>query len=61
MGKDSVAMGLMLEERHPEINFIWLFCDSGIEFPEVYEILEKLKERGSNGSQETEVPLGLKK
>ena len=42
-GKDSVAMGFLLEEKHPEINFTWVFIDSGIEFEEILKIVEKLK------------------
>lgn len=41
-GKDSVAMGLLLEEREREIDFTWLFFDSGIEFPSTLKVIEKL-------------------
>lgn len=41
-GKDSTAMLLrLLEEKHP-IDLI-LFCDTGIEFPQMYEHLERLE------------------
>ena len=41
-GKDSTAMLLrLLEEKRP-VNLI-LFCDTGLEFPQMYEHLDRLE------------------
>lgn len=42
-GKDSTAMLLRLIEEKRPIDLI-LFCDTGLEFPQMYEHLEKLKQ-----------------
>ena len=42
-GKDSTAMLLMMIERDMPIDEI-VFCDTGVEFPEMYEHIEKVKE-----------------
>ena len=41
-GKDSTAMLLMMLEKGMQIDCI-LFCDTGLEFPGMYEHLEKLE------------------
>lgn len=41
-GKDSVAMLLMMIERNEPIDHI-IFADTGVEFPEVYEVLEQVE------------------
>lgn len=41
-GKDSTAMLLRLIEENRQIDFI-IFCDTGLEFPQMYEHLEKLE------------------
>lgn len=40
-GKDSTAMLLMMLEKNMQVDEIF-FCDTGMEFPEMYEHLEKL-------------------
>lgn len=42
-GKDSTAMLLMMIEKGMQIDDI-IFCDTGMEFPEMYEHIEKFKE-----------------
>lgn len=42
-GKDSTAMLLMMLERGMQVDHI-VFCDTGMEFPEMYTHLKKLKE-----------------
>ena len=41
-GKDSTAMLLMMLERRMPIDII-LFCDTGLEFPTMYEHMKKLE------------------
>ena len=41
-GKDSTAMLLRLLEEKQPVDFI-LFCDTGLEFPQVYEHLDRLQ------------------
>lgn len=41
-GKDSTAMLLRLSEEHRPVDRI-LFCDTGLEFPQMYEHLTKLE------------------
>lgn len=41
-GKDSTAMLFMLLEKNYPIDYI-VFCDTGKEFPEMYEHIEKVK------------------
>ena len=41
-GKDSTAMLLMMLERRMPIDII-LFCDTGLEFPAMYEHIKKLE------------------
>lgn len=41
-GKDSTAMLLKLLEENRPIDFI-LFCDTGLEFPQLYEHLDRLE------------------
>lgn len=40
-GKDSTAMLLMMLERGMKIDYI-LFCDTGMEFPQMYEHIERV-------------------
>ena len=42
-GKDSTAMLLLLLERGVTVDEI-IFCDTGMEFPELYRHIEKVKE-----------------
>ena len=41
-GKDSTAMLLMMLERNMPVDII-LFCDTGLEFPAIYEHLNKIE------------------
>ncbi len=41
-GKDSTAMLLMMLERKMPVDVV-LFCDTGLEFPAMYEHLDKLE------------------
>ena len=41
-GKDSTAMLLMMLERKMPVDII-LFCDTGLEFPDMYKHLEKVE------------------
>ena len=41
-GKDSTAMLLRLLEENRPVDLI-LFCDTGIEFPQMYEHLDRLE------------------
>lgn len=42
-GKDSTAMLLRMIEKNMEIDEI-VFCDTGVEFPEMYQHIEKVEE-----------------
>jgi hypothetical protein len=44
-GKDSVAMALLLTERHPGIHFEWVCTPTGNEPPEWFEHMRNLRER----------------
>ena len=41
-GKDSTAMVLRLVEEGWPLDFV-MFCDTGLEFPQMYEHVEKLE------------------
>lgn len=42
-GKDSTCMLLMMLERRMRVDYI-LFCDTGMEFPEMYDHIQKVDE-----------------
>lgn len=42
-GKDSTAMLLMMLEKYMQVDDI-IFCDTGKEFPEMYEHINKVRE-----------------
>ena len=42
-GKDSAALAFHLRDTRPDINFEYVFFDTGEELPETYEYLEKLE------------------
>lgn len=42
-GKDSTAMSIHLAQTYPEIEFEFVFCDTGAELPESYEYLDRLE------------------
>lgn len=42
-GKDSAALALYLHERHPELDPIYYFCDTGKELDETYQLIQNLE------------------
>lgn len=42
-GKDSTAVALLMKEKKPNMDFEFIFADSGCELPETYEYLKKLE------------------
>ena len=42
-GKDSAALAFHLRDTRPEINFEYVFFDTGEELPETYEYLDKIE------------------
>jgi len=42
-GKDSAALAIYLNERHPELDLIYYFCDTGKELDETYQLIENLE------------------
>lgn len=41
-GKDSAALALYLNDRYPQMNFEYYFCDTGKELDETYQLIERL-------------------
>ena len=48
-GKDSTALLLMMLERRMQVDDM-VFCDTGVEFPQMYEHIEKLVEWEMTGA-----------
>ena len=48
-GKDSTAMLLMMLEKHMPVDEI-IFCDTGKEFPQMYEYIEKVQKYIGGGN-----------
>ena len=44
-GKDSAALAVHMNNRHPDINVEYFFTDTGYELKETYDFLNKLKTR----------------
>ena len=44
-GKDSAALAVHMNQRHPELNIEYFFTDTGYELKETYDFLNKLKTR----------------
>ena len=44
-GKDSAALAIHMNNRHPEIDVEYFFTDTGYELDETYKFLDKLKTR----------------
>ena len=44
-GKDSAALALYLNEKYPEFDYIYYFCDTGKELAETELMVEKLEQR----------------
>lgn len=42
-GKDSTALALYMRDKHPEMNFEYVFCDTHKELPETYEYLARIE------------------
>lgn len=42
-GKDSAALAIYLHERHPELDPIYYFCDTGKELDETYQLIENIE------------------
>ncbi|ACL55671.1 phosphoadenosine phosphosulfate reductase family protein [Methylobacterium nodulans] len=42
-GKDSTAMSIYLAQTYPNLEFEFVFCDTGAELPETYEYLDRLE------------------
>lgn len=42
-GKDSAALAIYLNDRHPELNLEYYFCDTGKELDETYQLIESLR------------------
>lgn len=42
-GKDSAALAIYLHKRHPELDPIYYFCDTGKELDETYQLIESLE------------------
>jgi 3'-phosphoadenosine 5'-phosphosulfate sulfotransferase (PAPS reductase)/FAD synthetase len=42
-GKDSAALAIYLHKRHPELDPIYYFCDTGKELDETYQLIENLE------------------
>lgn len=42
-GKDSTALALYMRDKHPEIDFEYVFCDTHKELPEIYEYLARIE------------------
>ena len=44
-GKDSAALAIHMNSKHPEIDVEYFFTDTGYELSETYKFLDKLKTR----------------
>lgn len=42
-GKDSAALAIYLNDKHPSLNFEYYFCDTGKELDETYQLIERLE------------------
>lgn len=42
-GKDSSALAVYLKQRNPEVNFEYVFSDTGVELPETIDYLDRLE------------------
>jgi len=42
-GKDSTALALYMRDKHPEVEFEYLFCDTHKELAETYEYLARIE------------------
>lgn len=44
-GKDSAALAIYLNEKYPELDIEYYFCDTGKELNETYDLIAKLESR----------------
>lgn len=44
-GKDSAALAIYLNEKYPELDIEYYFCDTGKELDETYDLIGKLESR----------------
>ena len=42
-GKDSAALALYLNKRHPDIDVEYYTCDTGKELQETYDLIDRLE------------------
>jgi 3'-phosphoadenosine 5'-phosphosulfate sulfotransferase (PAPS reductase)/FAD synthetase len=42
-GKDSTALALYMRDKHPEVDYEYVFCDTHKELPEIYEYLARIE------------------
>lgn len=42
-GKDSAALAIYLNDRYPQLNFEYYFCDTGKELDETYQLIDSLE------------------
>lgn len=42
-GKDSAALAIYLKDKHPSLDLIYYFCDTGKELDETYQLIENLE------------------
>lgn len=42
-GKDSTALAVYMLQNYPEVEFEFVFCDTGVELPETYEYIKRFE------------------
>tara|TARA_R110000822_G_scaffold108342_1_gene237821 strand:+ start:4889 stop:6028 length:1140 start_codon:yes stop_codon:yes gene_type:complete len=42
-GKDSAALAIYLNDKYPQLNFEYYFCDTGKELDETYQLIDSLE------------------
>ena len=42
-GKDSAALAIYLNQRHPELDIEYYTCDTGKELQETYDLINRLE------------------
>ncbi|KAB1065610.1 phosphoadenosine phosphosulfate reductase family protein [Salibacter halophilus] len=42
-GKDSAALAIYLNDKHPELDLTYYFCDTGKELDETYQLIENIE------------------
>ena len=43
-GKDSTALAVYMLEKYPDVDFEFVFCDTGVELPETYAYIKRFEE-----------------